>query len=353
MNVIDNLSISALKIFYSADHKGEAHAVEKMKKGELKAAVVEAVNYAATKYFISSLTVEQLAAAAEPLHLEEKKGDKAAQNVRSRNVLSKRISEAIHEEGLAAYLNKVETDNLKVFAERLDLEAKSAKAQLIEEIVEEVEGNGVQLYLESFTEDVLRDVAFDMKLEKDPTAAPGKNLLIEAIVTNEAVPKQEKKKKKAAPKVSKHKPELEKGVEYQDVFQHYYLEELVEFAKKNGIKTSGTKKELIKRIIAWLDGDKENTLSGTKKTPKRRKRSGSKKRASTGKKDAEGGEKAEAAAEPAESADDDGELDLDHLSKYTVAQLKKYCDEEALQVKGTKKKDYVDAITAYNAQEGS
>jgi len=103
-----------------------------------------------------------------------------------------------------------------------------------------------------------------MKLEKDPSAAPGKLVLIEAIITNEVIQKQEKKKKKVQ-KVSKTKPDLVKGVEYQDVFQHYYLEELVEFAKKNGLKVSGTKKELIQRIIAWLEGDKENTLAGTKK----------------------------------------------------------------------------------------
>jgi len=158
--------------------------------------------------------------------------------------------------------------------------------------------------------------------------------------------KNKKRKKKKVQKVSKTKPDLVKGVEYQDEFQHYYLEELVEFAKKNGLKVSGTKKELIQRIIAWLEGDKENTLAGTKKTPKRRKRSGSKKRTTKKETSTEG--ESEAKTE-ATGGDDDGELDLDHLTKYTVAQLKKYCDEEALEVSGTKKKDYIDAITAYNA----
>jgi len=265
--------------------------------------------------------------------------------------LAKRLSEALNEHGISSYLEKhLELDVLKGFAERLGLAAKGTKAAVILEIVEAVEAEGVRLYFESFPEDVLRDAAFDMKLTKDPAATHSRPVLVDAIIENKEIAVKDKKKKEKI-KVSKTKPSLTKGVNYQDIFQHYNLDELVEWAKKNGIKVSGTKKELILRIIAWLEGDKENTLAGTKKTPKRKKRSGSVKKA--GKKSTSDSEKKEVKPKAApkketEAEGDDEEIDLDKLESYSVAKLKKYCEDEGIKVTGTTKKSFVDAISAYN-----
>lgn len=343
MSSIDHIPTQSLRHLYVADHKTEASAAAKLKKAELKKEIQNAITATSVKVLLEMLTVEQLQAAAEPLGLETK--DKKP--VRSRNILTKRLTEAILADGLATYLDQMDVEVLKEFAERIGIEpsSKATKGQIIEEIVEEIETTGVRLYFESFSEDLLRDIAYDMKLQKDPLALPGKAVLIEAIVTNTDLPKKEKKKT-SQPKVSKHKPALEKGVEYHDVFQHYYLEELVEYAKKNGLKVSGTKKDLINRIIAWLEGDKENTLAGTKRAPRRRKRSASKKKPTPAKKASD----SESEPAPAEEEAEEG-LDLDNLKKYSIAELKKYCTEEQLTVKGNKKQDYIEAIENYNRED--
>jgi hypothetical protein len=45
------------------------------------------------------------------------------------------------------------------------------------------------------------------------------------------------------------------------MFQLYRVEELVEWSREKGLKVTGTKPVVIKRILAYLDGDKENTMS--------------------------------------------------------------------------------------------
>ena len=51
-----------------------------------------------------------------------------------------------------------------------------------------------------------------------------------------------------------------------------------------------------------------------------------------------------------EEEGDDDELDLDNLEQCTLETLKKYCEDEEIAVKGTKKADYIKAIIAYNDQ---
>jgi hypothetical protein len=155
------------------------------------------------------------------------------------------------------------------------------------------------------------------------------------------------------------------------------VEELKEFAKENELLVSGTKKELIKRILAWFEGDKENTTVegykeklAAKKEKTEAKKEKSKKKGST-KKSGDEGEKAakptkketaaakkEAAAaakkEEAEAKADaeeaEEELDLDNLNNYDLAKLKKYCSDEGITATGNKKQ-IIEAILAYNAEQ--
>ena len=269
---------------------------------------------------------------------------------------------------------------MKGIAKSLELTPASAKGELIGQIAEHVESQGLRLYLESFTEELLQDVAFDMKLEKDPSAANSKQVLVECILNNHELPEKEKKKKIKV-KVSKTKPDLKKGVSYQDVFQHYSVEELHDWCKKTGLKTSGNKPELIRRILAFFDGDKENIMAGERKAPKRRKSSGPKKTKKKAASKTEEGEETttkktvsqpkkvtpppkevvpeeEEAEEEVEEAEEEeaeeenaDDLDLDNLEDHTLPELKKYCEEEEIEVKGSKKSDYIAAILAYNDAE--
>ncbi len=59
--------------------------------------------------------------------------------------------------------------------------------------------------------------------------------------------------------------------------------------------------------------------------------------------------KSESAEGKADKKQEDEPLDLDKLSSYKIAELKAYCATENLEVKGTKKADYIKAIEDYNA----
>jgi len=138
---------------------------------------------------------------------------------------------------------------------------------------------------------------------------------------------------------------------------------LLNLLKKNSIKKTGTKKELIERILAWLDGDKENTVAGTKKVGRRKaatKKAAPKKKAVTPKPVVEEKvvpvveeevEDEEADAEEEAEEEKEDELDLDNLEQYPVSKLKAYCESESLKVKGAKKADFINAIEAYNDEQ--
>jgi len=71
---------------------------------------------------------------------------------------------------------------------------------------------------------------------------------------------------------SKRKKPIEKGITYEDIFQHYYVEEVKDWCKAHNLKTSGRKKELIKRILDFLEGGKEGLVStAAKNRGKKRK----------------------------------------------------------------------------------
>eukprot|EP01087_Luapelamoeba_hula_P009596 TRINITY_DN2493_c0_g1_i1.p1 TRINITY_DN2493_c0_g1~~TRINITY_DN2493_c0_g1_i1.p1 ORF type:complete len:396 (+),score=116.24 TRINITY_DN2493_c0_g1_i1:109-1296(+) len=371
--VINGLPTTALKVLFDADNKKGEDTTAKPKKSYMKNAVLDAYKLTTVKVLLESLTVEQLYLLAKPLKLEEKQTpivgkdgkEKPVKPVKSGNILRKRLTESMLERGVQAYLEEAEQEVLELIAERIDVDTKQSKAALIDEIIGDIEEAGSLLYLESFSEDILRDLAFEMKLLKSATAAPRKAVIIESILNNKEVPKKEKpKKKKEEVTVSKKKPKLVKGVQYQDVFQHYYLDELVAFAKEHKIKAHGAKKDLIHRIIAWLEGDKENTMVGQRKAPKRRKgaKKATSKKASTTTEEGE----TDAPAKPtkkqtsnttkevADQKDEAAEsvIDLDRLDRLTVSELKKYCLEEGLNLPANaKKKDYVLAIEKYNASD--
>jgi outer membrane biosynthesis protein TonB len=93
--------------------------------------------------------------------------------------------------------------------------------------------------------------------------------------------------KEAEAAANKDKPSIKKGVTYQGIFQHYGREEIFEWAKDNGLKTSGNKPQLIKRIIAFLEGDKENTVAVPKEKKEKKEKKEAPKSPKKGKKTTE------------------------------------------------------------------
>jgi len=359
--VISNMGTQSLTMLYQADNRNAD--VSEMKPAEFKKYVGEAVHQASVKYFVEQLSLEQLEEAVAPLKIDHKNN-----NPHSKKVLAKRLREHLETSAIGSYLEEhASADLLKSYAESVEVVPSKDTKDTIRAIVEESERTGLELFLQSFPDDVIRDISFQMKLETDPLAIHSKSVLIECIMENKDAPEKSGKKKEKIV-FSKSKKAIASGLTYQDIFQHYSVEELIEWCHDNEVKSSGSKKEIINRILLWLAGDKENTKAGVRRISKRRKSVGGAKKV-TKKAAPEATEEAAApkttkktpAPAPApvepeveeEGEEEEGEdgLDLDNLEKYELEELKTYCEEEEIKVKGKKKQDYMAAILAYNEDQ--
>ncbi len=179
-------------------------------------------------------------------------------------------------------------------------EVKEAKKEkLAKTLAAEIEYQGLIAFFESLDMGLLHDTAYEMKLEGVAPETNNRQKLVDAIISGKKVSEfKEKKKKVEKPKIAKKKPALEVGVTYDDVFQwyitlclfkfnscfiittnttiiRYNVEELQEFAKKEKIKSSGRKKDLILRILKHLENPDEE--EAPKKKPRKRAASTKKK----------------------------------------------------------------------------
>jgi len=101
-----------------------------------------------------------------------------------------------------------------------------------------------------------------------------KERVVTAIITGKTVKptaksdvkKRIEKEKVDAVKAAKKdkKPDIKKGITYQDLFQLYLRTEIEEYCRDKGLKLTGKKSDLIKRILTFLGGDKDTTKSPKK-----------------------------------------------------------------------------------------
>jgi hypothetical protein len=68
------------------------------------------------------------------------------------------------------------------------------------------------------------------------------------------------------------KPPIELGITFDEVFQYYWLPELKEWCKRHQLKTSGTQREVIQRILKHLEAPDDETLLSTYHAPKKRRK---------------------------------------------------------------------------------
>jgi len=356
--------------------KNLANAVEDArttKKGEsvlssnaARKIILNEIRRISGKILTETMSTKQRADAVAKLNINHKE---QGNNPKSTRVHKKRLLEAV-EGGVLDFLKEnVDAEGLVEIAEAFELELKEQTGvdKLASQLTNQIEYEAASAFLESLPNDLLLDVAFDMKLsEASATAATG--TVVEAILTNTEVKELKKPApKKKSVKVSKTKPKIAKGVTYDDLFQWYTVDEIRDFAKDNELLVSGSKKDLIKRILSWFEGDKENTTKeglekkraakkeanaqkAAKKEAKKEAKKKASKKSGDEEKPAKKETKSKAKAEPAkeEPAAEDLELDLDNLEQYSVDILKKYCLEEKIAVTGKGKNAYITAINKYN-----
>jgi len=204
-------------------------------------------------------------------------------------VLKKRLQEKMVELGPQKFCDKFGDSNAIVtaFADALQLDDVKDAKKTVKEIGKKICTLGLEGLLNRLDALTLKHMAESIELN------PGsldKSRIVESIIAGKVVKRVEnhdakkrldqerKDSEKAASKAKR--ADIKKGVSYQDLYQGYNADELVEFCRKNALKVGGKKPEVIKRILAWLDGDTKTTMS-TKIENKRKSESPSKTAKST------------------------------------------------------------------------
>jgi len=270
--VLHALNTDTLEDLYFHDFpeaRDEADKNKKPKKKEIIDAIGDRIETLAIEIFLAALPVAMLKEIAAE-HNAFKEGD----NKNSRSVLTRRLTEQVVAAGLEEFVGSLKAATVTALSE--DLETKNDKKS----IASAVRDLAAQRYFGAYDVETLRALAEDLKLKKAAKSS-SKRKLVDAIIAREDVEEEgPKKKKQKTIDVGKKKP-IEKGLTYDEIFQHYYSSELKDFAKQKGLKVSGKKPLLIKRILAYLDGETEGIMAGEKVEKKKKKKATTKKSTTT------------------------------------------------------------------------
>jgi len=182
--------------------------------------------------------------------------------------------------GIGKFFDKfTDNDLINIFADTVGIEELKDPKKGAKEVAKEVYSIGLQSLLNRQDLSFLKSIAEEVGLNANSLV---KSKVIKAIVsgknvkstskseTKKRLEKEEEEAKKAIEK-KENRPAIKKGITYQEMFQLYTRSVLFDFCKENGLKVSGKKSDLIKRILAYLDGDKENTMPEQKTSKKPKK----------------------------------------------------------------------------------
>jgi len=208
------------------------------KKKDLIIKIARWMEEGGVKTFIESLKRDELKSASTGCELKWEKDD----NKNSKSVLTRKLYEKIMKMGFDNYLEKHGNKNLlNIFSDVLDIEIEedTEKEDLRKQIAAAVRAFGMETFFWKFDTSILLEIMKELNLKT--RGSNSKRKLVEAIVANKSI-KKEPVKKKGKLSYSKTKKPIEEGITYDDIFQHYYVEEIREYCKAHGLKSAGKKK---------------------------------------------------------------------------------------------------------------
>jgi len=174
-------------------------------------------------------------------------------------------------ESLHEFFGKMDRKVLDKFGSHLGFEIGSnePKSEVEDALSEEILINGCKLLFETMTRDFATDCAKELFLKYTLSKGDTINLVLGQSYPHLLSEKKEKKEKKEkTEKKEIVKVNIKSGVESQQLHDSYYREELSKWCKDNGLKSNGSKKDLIKIILKYLQDGK---LPEDKKKKKRKK----------------------------------------------------------------------------------
>jgi len=183
-------------------------------------------------------------------------------------VLSKKLLEQMELEGPLKFLDSLEESFLDKIIDDMDIDISKNKNKSVA-ILAEADALGLENFFSSFSTVQLHNFVDTCGLSFESNS---REALINCLCEQKDY-KTPKNKKKAKP--SSKKPTLKKGIKKVDLIHYFNRVELLDWCKDHDLKTSGSKKELIQRILDDFDGKTTEKKKSPKKKGSKRKRSAS------------------------------------------------------------------------------
>eukprot|EP01129_Flabellula_baltica_P000323 TRINITY_DN10350_c0_g1_i1.p1 TRINITY_DN10350_c0_g1~~TRINITY_DN10350_c0_g1_i1.p1 ORF type:complete len:299 (+),score=92.07 TRINITY_DN10350_c0_g1_i1:81-977(+) len=198
-----------------------------------------------------------------------------------KQTMIERLTDAISSFGVSQFFEQLPVpvlleccksiDDLSDFSDE-ELLDTYGQDDLVNGILQNIYTFGLQNLFTSFTVTELATFAEDCDLSVKSQA---KEVLVDCIVEQKDYRKKTVKRKVETK--SKKKPDLKDGIKKVDLEQWYLRSELEDFCREKGMKISGNKRDLIKRILLWFEGDRGHLVMPGKKRSRSRSRSKSRK----------------------------------------------------------------------------
>jgi len=211
----------------------------------------------------------------------------------SKRLMAKRLVAGMSENGPKDFFLHSDSHLALIIADlELEVSAKD-KEKAARAILAEADDIGVEHCLSAFSFAKLEEFAVNSGLK---VYGKSREKLLEALIERKNMEKPEKKVRAKAPKVSKAKPKIVKGISAVDLNSWYYAKDLSDWLESKSLPAKGTKKELVKRILDHLAGKDVTIKPKEPKKPAKAKGTGKgkgTKRKAAEKKDGEKGDSEE------------------------------------------------------------
>eukprot|EP01027_Heterolobosea_sp_BB2_P022223 GEZU01032708.1.p1 GENE.GEZU01032708.1~~GEZU01032708.1.p1 ORF type:complete len:373 (+),score=228.89 GEZU01032708.1:131-1249(+) len=233
-----------------------------------------------------------------------------------------------------SFLEQFSMETLEAFCKSMEFQEETEeKEELVDAIVQEIIIIGAKSMLSKMTKDYINNIIDHLSLKKSGTKEDLINRFLAISFPHlEDDGKDDENnnssKKSAKSTTSTKKVEIVQGVTKDQLLQTYYTTELRDWCKSKGLKVTGSRKELIDRIIAFLNGDEKNTKPNGKPKKKKPMSEEAKKRKAKEKRKAKKAAEEAAKGEEGTKEETSGDAKADE-KKTTTSSKKRTADKQS------------------------
>lgn len=251
---------------------------EKYKKSEkrdnLASLVAKACQTKGEQNFITALeqNKETLKRLLEEYGCEIKSNGKTA--------LKAELKKIIEDKSINSLISKAKAETLRSVCTALEFETEDdvPKNELVDDINEEVIISGARAILNKLKSTEIKELCKTLEVRHTATKTKSIDIMLHEAFPALEVEEEKAEKGKASEELKANRKPIESGITADDLLQQYFIDELRQYCKDNGLTVGGKKSLIIKRIMSFLAGDRTTTVKGYKLEKRKEKAEEKKKR---------------------------------------------------------------------------